>query len=400
MNSKKRFLALFILLILILTACSGVTGKPSKVKIAVSVPEAIGFGETMKNTIELALQEAGGEVNGIEVELIYLNSSDPDGNPLSPKREAEIAAEAVADEDVILYIGPVSSDQAKASLPVLNEANIAQINPTCTWPGLSKPGFGPGEPGIYYPTGQRNFFRMVPSDDLQGVAAADWANQLGYSRIAIVDDSSAFGAGVAGIFGVRAQDIGLEIVAHEQFDPYNEDISTADLEPLAQNLLAEQPDLIYYGGAAFPRGIELITVLHTLEPEMPILGADGLVQDQVPEELGDLADNLLATTVAVPPSALDNPAAAEFVSDFESKFGQTPGAYIANVYEATKLALYALENTETYTRTGVLETLTNFEEYNGVLGTWHFSPEGDISINTIGGMQIQNGNWEFVEVIE
>lgn len=400
MVPKKRLAALFILLSFVLAACSGVTGKPSKVKIAVSVPEAIGFGKTMKNTIELALEEAGGEVNGIEIEPVYLNSSDPDGNPLSPEQEAEIAAEAVADEDVILYIGPVSSDQAKASLPILNEANIAQINPACTWPGLSKPGFGPGEPGIYYPTGQRNLFRMVPSDDVQGVVAADWAKQLGYSKIAIVDDSSAFGAGVAGIFGVRAQDVGLEIVAHEQFDPYNEDVSMSDLETISQNLLDDQPDLIYYGGAAFPRGIELITALHTLDPNIPVLGADGLVQDQVPEELGDLADNLLATTVAVPPSALDNPAAAEFVSAFESKFGQAPGAYIANVYESAKLALYVLEKTETYTRAGVLETLTNIEEYTGVLGTWHFSPEGDISIDTIGGMQIQNGAWEFVEVIE
>jgi branched-chain amino acid transport system substrate-binding protein len=399
--SKKILLVLPMVFILVLTACGGgEAAKPSSVKIAVSAPEAIEFGGIMKATIEMALADAGGQANGIDIEMLYINSSDPEGNPVSPEKEAEAAALAVADEDVLIYIGPISSDQAKLSIPILNEAGIAQISPTSTWPGLTKPGFGPGEPGIYYPTGQRNFFRMVPSDDIQGVAAANWADGLGYAKVSIVDDGSVFGAGVAGIFEIQAQDIGLEIVTHESYDPYNSEVSQNEYNALAKAALANEPDLVYYGGAMIPGGTQFVSALHTLNPDAIVMGPDGLVQDQLVSDLGDLANNTLGTTVAVPPTILDNPAAAEFVTKFESQFDMPPGPYLANIYESMKLALYALENTETYTREGVLETLSNMDEFNGVLGTWHFSPEGDISITTIGGMEVRDGAWQFVETLK
>lgn len=393
------FILIFVVAALSLTACGGAAGKPSSVKIAVSVPDAIGYGQLIRNTLELALEEVGGEINGIRIEYVYIDTSEPGGNPVSPDLEKNAAELAAGDEDVILYIGPASSNQAKMSIPILNEAGIAQLSPTTTWPGLTKPGFAPGEPGIYYPTGQRTFFRMAPSDDVQGVVAAKWAAQLGFEKILVVDDNSAFGVGVSGIFEVTAGDLGLEIIGHESYDAEAEN-SAADYEAYAEKILSYDADLVYFGGAAFPGGLEYISAVRSLDPTLPIMGPDGIVQDDFASGLGENGEGILGTTVALPASALDTPAAAEFVSSYEAAYGEAPGSYLANLYEAIKVAFYALEITESYTREGIVNTLAGIEDYSGVLGTWSFTPEGDVSITTIGGMEIRDGAWQFVEVID
>ena len=81
------------------------------------------------------------------------------------------------------------------------------ISPANTYPGLTKPGKGePNEPDMYYPSGKRNYARVVPADDLQGAVAANWAKQLGATKVYILDDTELYGHGIAVVFAETANE--------------------------------------------------------------------------------------------------------------------------------------------------------------------------------------------------
>jgi len=88
--------------------------------------------------------------------------------------------QAVADPSVVALIGHFNSGAAKLSIPVLNQADLVMVSPANTYPGLTKPGREANEPNVYY-NGKRNYARVVPADDLQGLAA-NWAKSLGVKR--------------------------------------------------------------------------------------------------------------------------------------------------------------------------------------------------------------------------
>ena len=400
---RKALFAACIAMTLLMTAC-GASG-PKEVKVAVSLPLGLGIGEDILNAVELALEEENSQAGDIEVELLVLDTSDPEGSPVSPELEREAAQKAIDDPQVIAYIGPLASDQAKVSIPMLNEAGIALISPAATWPGLTKPGYEPGEPGIYYPTGRRNFFRVVPSDDVQGVAAARWADQLLVKTAYIIDEGTAYGQGVAGIFKIAAQDRGIEILGHDSFD--SGAITDEEIEVAAAKVVESEPDLLYYGGsyatatigATGSVGGKLISMIKQINPDIRIMGPDALVQDDLIEEFGaDLVEGILGTNVAVPPTELES--ASGFVADYRAKCEKAPPPYAGGAYDALKVILKAIEQADEPSREGVLAALKNLGTHQGVLGEWHFDSSGDISLETISGMQIRDGEWIFVEIID
>jgi len=92
--------------------------------------------------------------------------------------------------------------------------------------------------------------------------------------------------------------------------------------------------------------------------------------------------------------------AEDLMAAYQAAYGKEPPSYAVNCYEAMKVLLYAIERAEEPTREGVLAAMKNLGEFSGVLGSWRFDDRGDISNASISGMQIQNGAWTFVQVIE
>lgn len=395
---RKRILITYAILGLVLTACNRGVG-PRTVKIMISVPLGIGIGENMLNAAQLALDEAGGQAGDVTVELLVLDSSDPEGSPISTELEEEGARQAVEDPAVVAYLGPLATTQAKMSMPILNQAFITQISASATWPGLTKVGYGPGEPGLYYPTGRRHFFRVVPSDEVQGAAAARWASQLDVQTVYIVSDNTAYGSGVAGIFEITALDLGLEVLGHDSYE--RETVTTEEFEALAARVVETEPDLLYLGGAAAERGDEFIAALRGLDPDLPIMGPDAVAVDDLINDLGaELVEGIYGTAVAIPAGHLESATAATLLANYQAAYDSEPSPFAVATYEAMKVLLYAIERAEEPTREGILNTMRNLGQYSGVLGDWHFDERGDISITAIGGMQIQNGAWTFVQVVK
>ncbi len=169
------FALLFALAALIWTACGPTTG--GTVKIYASLPLQTRQGASIQKGIELAFKQANWRAGSFKIELVSRSDSLESGQ-WDADREQANAYEAVADPDVVAYIGPYNSGAAEASIPITNRSGLAQISPGNTAPALTKIGFHPGRPGEFYPTGRRNYFRTCPTDDVQAPAAAAWAREV------------------------------------------------------------------------------------------------------------------------------------------------------------------------------------------------------------------------------
>ncbi len=211
-NKMRKGLSLVIVLLLAGILCSvflsGCAKKQETIKIVTSLPmREITAGEEILNGIKLALEEVDYKVGNYKIELVVEDGGDKKGQ-WQESIEEDIATRTVQDSDVMVYLGTYNSGAAMVSVPITNKAGLVQISPGNTWPGLTKPGFTPGQPGIFYPTGARNYFRVVPTDDLQGRVAAIWAQDLGFKNVYIFDDGDYYGKGIAGLFEKTAIEIG------------------------------------------------------------------------------------------------------------------------------------------------------------------------------------------------
>lgn len=397
-RKNLTLIGLFILLgSLALPACSskGKDDAKKTIKVAVVLPTGIDVGKEMLNAAQMALDEAGGKAGSVEVQLVSYSSSE-ESNPVSKDMERNAANQAVKDGEIVAYLGAVTSDQAREVIPVLNQAGMPIVSPSATWPGLTKPGFGAGEPGIYYPTGRRNFFRVLPADDSQGTSGAHWASALGAKKVYILDDGSAYGKGIAGIFEAAAPDVNLEIMAHDSLPT---SATPEEITAAAKKAADAQPDLLYFGGAMQPFGIQTMRELRTASPTLRILAPEGMYQDQVIRDVGaGLVEGIYVTTLTTPVDQLAS--ASTFAQAYQAKYSTQPVSYVVSSYEAMKVLLYAIGKADKPTRQGIIDSLTNLGQYSGVLGTWTFDSNGDTTLKTVSGWQIKNGQWSFVQVIK
>lgn len=392
---RKKWWVVLLVLGLLLPACQQLR-SPKSVKIAVDLTLELDVAKNMENAAHLALETAGGKAGDVDVELVVFNTSDPEGATISKELEEEVATTVANDEDFVGYIGPLASSQARISLPILNEAGVPQISPSTTWPGLTKPGFAPGEPGLYYPTGRRHFFRTVPADDIQGVLAADWAQSLGFENVYIVTDGTAYGAGLGGIFQSNAQDLDLEVVGFAEFA--GEDYTIGDLREIAEQIVAAEPDMVYLGAGLGTGAIDFASQLIELAPDTSLMGPDFIVNDDFITGVGaPAAEGTYGTNVLVPPEQLDS--AADFFAAYREAYGEDPHPFALATYEAVGVMLEALAQADSPTRGDLLTALGNLGNYEGALGTWSFDERGDISVTLISGMRIRDGEWEFVKAL-
>ena len=199
--------------------------------------------ETAFGAAKMALDEVKGQVAGYKIELVFLDDASPTTGSWDGTVEATNAQKAIADERGLAYFGTYNSGAAKISMPLTNEAGMAQITPANSYPGLTKSGYGPGEPGIYRPTGKVNYFRTFGADDFQGASGAAWAKCLGFKKVYILDDRQLYGKGIADVFDKHAKKIGLNVAAHDGIESVN-----IDFRALLTKVKASGADLIYFGG--------------------------------------------------------------------------------------------------------------------------------------------------------
>jgi branched-chain amino acid transport system substrate-binding protein len=368
--------------------------QSSTIKIVSSLPRtgsSKGQTDTIVNAMKMAFDEAGMKAG--EFTIIYEDMDDatPARGAWDAVKEAENANKAVADPDVMVYLGTFNSGAAKVAIPILNRASLVMISPANTYPGLTKPGKGePNEPDIYYPTGVRNYTRVVPSDDLQGAVAANWAKQLGVQKAYVLDDTELYGHGIAQVFADTAGQIGLGIAG----GPEGIDSKASDYRALATKIRGTGADMVYYGGITQNNAGKLFKDLRSvLGNDIKLMGPDGIYEQAFIDDAGDASEGTYVTFGGVGASKLTGKG-ADWYAAYKAKFNGEPEGYASYGYESAKIALNAIAQAGTKDREAIRAAVFATSNYDGVLGNWSFDANGDTSLTTMSGRQVVNGKFD------
>jgi len=361
--------------------------------------------DTVVNAIKMAIDEVGGKVGGYNVTFSDKDDSTAATGQWDEATEIKNANDAVANGNVISYIGTFNSGAAKLAIPILCKAGIVMTSPANTYPGLTKAGKGEAnEPDVYYPDGcTRNYTRVVPADDLQGRAGALWASQLGVTKAYVLDDTQLYGKGIADVFAAEAPGFGVEVLGRDGIDG-----KATDYKALAEKVKATNPELVYYGGITQNNAGQLWRDLRdALGPDVKLMGPDGIFEGEWLEAAGEAAEGSYITFGGVPPDQLTG-AGKTFIDAYAAKYPDAPAeAYTAYGYEAAKVVLAALERAAATNPADVnalkaemIKQVFATKDYAGVLGNWSFNAEGDTSLTDMSGNIVTDGEFKFDKVIK
>ena len=169
--------------------------------------------EDVINGIKLALKQKGGKCGDFTIKYESLDDATAAAGKWEAGQTSANARKAAQDDNAIAYIGEFNSGASAISIPITNEAGILQVSPSNTALGLTKGGAGaePGEPDKYYPSGERNYGRVVPIDTIQGAAQAKYMKEEGVTSVYILDDAEVYGKGVAKNTQTAAEELGIKI---------------------------------------------------------------------------------------------------------------------------------------------------------------------------------------------
>jgi branched-chain amino acid transport system substrate-binding protein len=358
--------------------------------------------ETIVNGITLALEERGYQAGDVTLNYESQDNATAQAGKWDEARCAENAQSAAQNESIVGWIGPFNSGCAQVQIPILNQAGLAMVSPANTYLGLTKPGGEADEPDRYYPTGTRNYTRVIVADDKQGQAGASWMRDLGVQRVYILDDQETYGRGLADQFEQAAQAQGIEVLGRDGIDG-----NAANYRSLMNRIAELQPDAIYFGGITQNNAAQLVS--DKVGAGMPndqviFMGPDGIVEEAFIEAAGESGEGVYATFGGLPPEELPG-AGQNFVQSYEERFPDAPiEAYTAYGYEAANVMLDAIQRAYEadgeVTRENVLRELFATSNYSGVLGTWSFDQDGDTTLTELSGQRVQSGEFQFDRVIE
>ena len=374
------------------------------IKIVSSLPRtgsAKGQTDTIVNGIKLALEEEGYKAGEFEIVYQDLDDATAAAGQWDASKEAANANQARDDGDVMIYIGTYNSGAAKISMPILNKANILMISPANTSPSLTKPNTGEkDEPARYRPSGNVNYFRVVPTDDVQGPVAAHWAKSLGAKKVYVLDDNEVYGKGIAELFDAECQLLKIEVLGHESID-----VKAQEFKALMQKIKAKNPDLIYFGGTTQTKAGQLAKDMVGAGINVPFIMPDGCYEQAMIESAGAevLNGRCHVTFGGLPPTELAKKGGkgAEFLKSYEKKYGKVPEeAYAVYGYECGKVALEAIRKAGKKDREAIVKAASEIKNFEGALGTWSFDKDGDTSLKTMSGSKVIDGKFVFQKILE
>jgi branched-chain amino acid transport system substrate-binding protein len=353
---------------------------------------------SMVAAIKMALEQRNYKAGDIKIEYESMDDATAQAGQWDEAKCAENAQKAAQDEAVVGWIGPFNSGCAAVEIPILNEAQLGMISPANTYIGLTKPSPDPSEPEKYYPTGERNYARVIVADNKQGAATAKLMNQQGIESVYILDDKETYGKGLADEVQKYAEFLGIEILGREGIDG-----SAPNYRSLMNKIKETNPDAIYFGGIIENNAGQLVkdkVGAGMSNEDVAFIGPDGIYIDTFISQGGTAAEGSYVTFGGVPPSAL-SAEGREFVQQFEKEHGEVH-AYTAYAYEAANVMLDAIERAAKdgeVEREEVIQEIFATEDYTGVLGTWSFDDDGDTTLTELSVVRVERGEFKLDRIL-
>lgn len=311
---------------------------------------------------ELGARMAIDDLNAKEIKIggkvakFQLVAEDDAGDP----KQGTAVAQKLVDENVNGVVGHLNSGTSIPASKLYNDAGIPQISPSATNPKYTRQGF-------------KTTFRVVADDTQLGGTLGRYAVEtLKGKQIAVIDDRTAYGQGVAEEFEKAAKAAGASIVGHE----FTTDKST-DFAAILTKLKSTKPDILFFGGMDAVGG-PMLRQVKQLGLDVKFVGGDGLCTEELPKLAGDAIRDV--TVVCAEAGGVDGEfktVQQKFKEDFKAKNGIDVQVYSPYVYDAVHLLADAM------TRAGSAdpkEYLVELQktDYRGVTGPIRFDEKGDI----------------------
>jgi branched-chain amino acid transport system substrate-binding protein len=303
---------------------------------------------------------------------------------------------------VIGVIGTFNSGCAKLEIPIADRAPngpIAYVSPANTYPGLtiSGPGTESGEPDVYYPTGKRNYARVVWNDQFQGAADAQFAKDQGFKKVYVLTDKETYGNGIATLFINYAKKLGISTVPSK---PAAWDKNASSYDAVATKIKQSGADAVFLGGIICNNGGKLIKDLRAgLGPNVTLFAPDGFTPiDAATIKTGGTAtEGMFITQPGIPSDQLSG-AGKTFVTDFTKANGKEPDPYTNYAAQATDVLLTAIDEAKGE-RANVAEHLFGQDVKDGILGNFKIDENGDTTLGTVSVWQVKGQKGVFLKTI-
>ena len=333
------------------------------------------LGKDNDNGARLAIDEAnarGVTLGGQKVKFVLL-SEDDQADP----KTATIVAQKLVDAQVKGVIGHLNSGASIPASKIYHDAGIPQISPSATAIKYTDQGF-------------KTAFRTMTNDRQQGRVLGEFlVKKMGGKRVAIVDDRTAYGQGLADEVEKAVKASGGELVARE----YTSDKAT-DFSAILTTIKGKNPDVLFFGGMD-PQGAPMAKQMQSLGLKAKFLGGDGLQTAEFLKLAGAAAEGVTASSPGLPIDSM--PGGKTFRDKFTTKYGPIQ-TYAPYAYDAATAMIMAMEKAGSAEPAKVLAELPKIR-FAGVTGEIGFDAKGDVLGGAITLYRVKAGKWEVVETV-
>jgi branched-chain amino acid transport system substrate-binding protein len=345
-----------------LAVAAGISMAQEVVKIGHVGPTSGGIahlGKDNENGAKMAIDELnakGVKIGGKTVKFELLTEDDA-GDP----KQGTTVAQKLADQKVRGVVGHLNSGTSIPASKIYSDAGIPQISPSATNPKYTRQGY-------------KTTFRVVADDVHLGGTLGKYAvNTLKGKSIAVIDDRTAYGQGVADEFE-KAVKAGKGTVVGREFTT---DKAT-DFMSILTTLKAKKPDIVFFGGMDAVAG-PMLRQMKSLGINAKFMGGDGICSSELAKLAGDaMADNQVYCAEAGGVEGQQKAGMEAFKTKFKAKFGADVQLYAPYVYDSVNLMVAAMVKADSSDPAKYLPVLAKTSNYQGVTGPISFDEKGDI----------------------
>jgi branched-chain amino acid transport system substrate-binding protein len=351
------------------------------VVIGVAAPLTGGIahlGKDIENGTRLAVEEINknGLMVGNQRVTLAIEAEDDAGDP----RQATQVAQKLVDDKVVAVIGHLSSGTSIPASKIYSDVGIAQISPSTTNPRYTRQGF-------------KTTFRLVATDAQQGPALANYAfKSLNIRRVAIVDDATAYGQGLANEFEKRARELGISILSR---DVTND--KAIDFRAILTKVKGETPDAVMYGGTDATGG-PFVKQARQLGLKAKILAGDGSCTAQMTKLAGEAIDNLVCSEAG---RSLDRMGAKgrDFERKFAARFSAPMQNYAPFTYDSVYIIVDAMKRAKSTRPSDIVSVLPS-TDFPGITGEIRFDEHGDLKHGVISLYHFTDGKKVLLDEVQ
>ncbi|CAK0745802.1 branched-chain amino acid transport system substrate-binding protein [Gammaproteobacteria bacterium] len=353
---------------LVVTAIQAVAVETVKIGVVspLTGPQAH-LGKDIENGARLAIDEInathptlGGQPVRFDL-LVEDDQADP--------RTATVVAQKLVDSGVKGVIGHLNSGASIPAARIYAEAGIPQISPGSTAVTYTRQGF-------------KTTYRVMANDAQQGQALGGYAVRIG-RRVAVVDDRTAYGQGLADEVAKAVRAAGGEVVARE----FTTDKST-DFTAILTSLKAKRPEVVVYGGMD-PQAAPIARQMKMLGLKAVFMGGDGMQSAEFLKLAGTAAEGVIGSSPGLPLEKMQG--GAEFATRFTARFGKIQ-IYAPFSYDASRVLIAAIRQADSAEPARYLPVLAGIA-VNGVIGPIAFDTYGDLKDGPVTLYQVKGGQW-------